>query len=81
MKDEFVWEGSSREECVVVVPVQGIAVYLNAEGDVVIRQQALQTSQGDQEDQFVVVPVSLVQTLLSAVRRAVSDGKKGGDGT
>ena len=53
MKDEFIVEGSSREECVVVVPVQGIIVYLNAEGMSSSASRRSNVS-SDQEDQFTV---------------------------
>jgi hypothetical protein len=62
--NDFNW--SSRR--VVVKPVDAIAVYKNADGDVVIRQQARPPNQ---QDSLVVVPLVHAWSLIEALTREV----------
>ena len=50
---------------VVFKSVQGVAVYSNPDGDIVIRQQA---GPMDDEDQIVIVPRDRVETLIFAIK-------------
>ena len=59
---DFSW---SDDALVVVKRVDAIAVYRNAEGDVVIRQER---RSGD-DDNMVVVPAQYAYTLVEAVQR------------
>lgn len=52
-------------ECVVVEPVDAIAVYTNLKGNIVIRQQS---AMGD-DDPIVVVPRSRVADIIAALKR------------
>lgn len=63
---EFDW---SRDDSVVVKPQNATAVYLNEDGDVVIRQERLWD---EAEDQFVVVSVANVPAVVSALLRAAN---------
>ena len=59
---DFKW--NEDIDNVVFETVQGVAVYTNPDGDLVIRQQA---SPLDDEDQIVIVPRDRVETLIFAI--------------
>ena len=61
----FEWLESSS---VVIKPVDAIAVYANAQGDIVIRQKS---SKGifREEDSIVVVPRDRLDAVLAALER------------
>ena len=63
MSEGFAWGNTSDE--VVFKSVQGVAVYSNPDGDIVIRQQA---SPLDDEDQVVIIPSDRVETLIFAIK-------------
>lgn len=53
----------SDNEAVIVPSVQGVAVYTNPSGDVVVRQQ--DTTDGD--DSVIVIPRSMVKIVAKAM--------------
>jgi len=60
---DFKWnEGIDN---VVFKSVQGVAVYSNPDGDIVIRQQA---GPLDDDDQIVIVPSDRVEALIFAIK-------------
>ena len=63
MRADFDW--SQNSECVVFPTVLGVAVYRNADGDVVIRQQA---GPLDEDDTFVILPEMHLQHLIKALQ-------------
>ena len=56
---DFDW--SENEEDTLFVSVGAVAVYENPKGDVVIRQQAVGYHD---EDQFVVIPLRYLDTVI-----------------
>jgi|GEM_PF-1514212 len=68
MSDDFDW-GKSNDN-LAVNPVRGVAIYLNPDGDVVIRQQ--QADYHD-EDPFLVVSVLEVPSLIHRLQQVVSE--------
>jgi len=72
MSDDFNWDDLSDEE-VVVPSVRGVAVYMNGDGDIVIRQQS--AADADSDD-VVVLPVSYADTLIRRVRRLAEEGSE-----
>jgi hypothetical protein len=65
--EEFSWSDS---ESVVVKTVHAIAVYPNPSGDIVIRQQG----PDGEDDSFVIFPVDHVDGIITAIKKAVSEG-------
>lgn len=63
MRSDFNW--NDAEEVIVFKTVQGVAVYRNEDGDVVIRQQA---GPLEEEDTFIVVPSSHLEPLITALQ-------------
>ena len=59
---DFKW--NEDIDNVVFKSAQGVAVYSNPDGDIVIRQQA---SPLDDEDQIVIVPRDRVEALIFAI--------------
>ena len=62
MCDEFAWAPDAS--AVVFKSVQGVAVYTNLDGDIVIRQQA---GPLDDDDAVIVIPRDRVPALASAL--------------
>lgn len=62
MSDEFTWDDPSDT---VFPTTQGVAVYRNKDGDIVIRQEARYL---DDEDSFIVIPESRVDDLILALQ-------------
>lgn len=65
---QFDWNSEEGKANTVVQSVQAVAVYVNPDGDVVIRQQDLM---GD-EDSYVVIP----RSNAKAIAKAISDAAK-----
>ena len=61
MPDDFDWNGLGGQEKVVNA-ARETAVYLNADGDVVIRQR--KDWPDEQEDPFLVIPLYRVRALI-----------------
>ena len=59
---DFKW--NEDIDNVVFKTAQGVAVYSNPDGDIVIRQQA---GPMDDEDQIVIVPRDRVETLIFSI--------------
>ena len=60
---DFKW--NEDIDNVVFKSVQGVAVYSNPDGDIVIRQQA---SPLDDDDQIVIVPSDRVEALIFSIK-------------
>lgn len=60
---DFKW--NEDIDNVVFKTAQGVAVYSNPDGDIVIRQQA---GPMDDEDQIVIVPRDRVETLIFSIK-------------
>lgn len=67
MSDDFEWHGPEAT-AVVVRHQPAIAVYRNVDDDVVVRQR------GDypDEDQFVIVSMDCLPTLIAALQREIT---------
>ena len=65
---EWKWDDPETESDVVVPAVQAVAVYLNPQGSVVIRQQ---DGMGG-EDSVIVVPRSQAAALAKAIKQATA---------
>lgn len=61
-KDEFDWRTSEE---IVFRTAQGIAVYRNPDGDIVIRQQA---GALEDEDTFIVVPYGRLELFILSLQ-------------
>jgi hypothetical protein len=66
-EDAFSWTDNNQ---VIVDPVDAIAVYSNAKGNVVVRQQG---SAGG-ADQVITIPRDAVATIIEALQNQVSAG-------
>jgi hypothetical protein len=67
MSGDYDWHADESE--VVVPPNEGVAVYRNSRGDIVIRAKA--DGQFFDHDPFVVVPVEAVEKLIARLRELV----------
>lgn len=63
MSNDFDWKDG--EESLVFPSVQGVAVYKNQRGSVVIRQQA---GPLDNEDIYIIVPQAHLAALIKSLR-------------
>lgn len=63
MADEFNWK--EDKDSVVFPSTQGVAVYANGQGEIVIRQQA---GPLDDDDSFVVIPRDQVAAVILAIQ-------------
>ena len=63
MSEGFAWGGTA--DGVVFKSVQGVAVYSNLDGDIVIRQQA---GPIDDDDAVIIIPRDRLDSLLLALR-------------
>jgi len=70
-KNDFDFTDKSS---LVVKPVQAIAVYINVNGDIAIRQECAWDGM-DGDDGLVVVPVEHVPAIIKALEQAVEDLK------
>lgn len=61
---DWNWSGTEEKESLVVKSVQAIAVYSNASGEIVIRQQS---ALGD-EDSFIIIPRTNAAALVKAIK-------------
>lgn len=66
---DFNWNGEDEKEDVIVPRVDAIAVYSNAIGDIVIRQQ--DGMGGD--DSLIIFPRIHAQLLIDAIQRQIND--------
>jgi hypothetical protein len=71
VSDEFSWADLDESD-IVTRGVKPTAVYLNPNGDIVIRQEA-----GDYQaqDQIIVLPVPYAAKLLALLHVAIAAGK------
>lgn len=65
--DDWNWSNAAQRGDVVVETVRAIAVYANPKGDLVVRQEAFDSSD---EDEFVVIPRAQVDAVIKAMRAA-----------
>ena len=64
---EWTWHDADNRGAVIVPSVQGIAVYTNRAGDVVIRQEGI--GHGDQpDDAIIVIPRGAVGAIVKALK-------------
>lgn len=68
MSDDFKWHDPATKDNIVVPSVDAIAVYLNPHGDVVIRQE----SRMGEDDSIIVVPRSMVENLIGALKSEIA---------
>lgn len=59
------WNSDAMRDCTVFPTVQGVAVYLNADGDIVLKQEGL----GGEEDSVIILP----RHHASAVEQAIAN--------
>lgn len=64
---EFDWDKKEFDGDIAFRSVRGIAVYMNSNGDVVIRQQA---GPLDDEDTIITLPLEHVEKLIQAINQA-----------
>ena len=76
MPKDFDWYSADNKDDIVVPSVQAIAVYMNGNADIVIRQQ---DPMGD-EDSIIVIPRSQAKALAKAITETAKPLRKdGGD--
>jgi hypothetical protein len=68
MESKFDWNDS---DAVVLKTTRGIAVYLNTDGDLVVRQDGRE----DDYDQCVVVPRDRATSVIEAMCDAIGVGR------
>lgn len=66
MPKDFDWYADDTKEDIVIPSVQAIAVYLNGDLDIVVRQQH---PMGD-EDSVIIIPRSQAKSLAKAIMEA-----------
>lgn len=67
-RDDWNWSGEHDKSDIVFPTTRGVAVYTNAVGDVVIRQQG---EMGD-DDAVIIVPRMHIFELAKALREAIA---------
>ena len=65
-EEAFSWDD---DECVVVKPVQAIAVYRNGFNNVVIRQEK---AHFQEDDPYIVVPQTELRKLIEALSKQLA---------
>jgi len=68
MTDDFDWTGES----VVVPPRLGVAVYLNCDGDVIVRTQA--DPRFEEEDQTILLPRAHAAAVAASILETAGIG-------
>ena len=63
--NDFDWEWS---ESIAIPTVRGIAVYQNSGGDIVIRQQNLDSD----EDSVIWIPIDQLSALIAALQEELA---------
>jgi hypothetical protein len=66
MKDENEYCWNEKNESTVMNSYQGVAVYSNERGDIVIRSEKAEWQEGDQ---IVIVPRIYAEWVVSAIMR------------
>ena len=69
MSSESMDWSNPNDESIAYPTIEGVAVYHNNRGNIVIRQH----DTDHQDDRFVFIPLSMVPTLIRALRAAVKD--------
>jgi hypothetical protein len=64
---DWKWNGTVEKDCIVVKPVEAIAVYENEDGNIVIRQQGPM----GEDDSVIVVPQPAARALIKAIQRVL----------
>ncbi len=57
------WNAEAMQDCTVFPTVQGVAAYLNAEGDIVLRQEG----SGGEEDSIIIIPMQYASAVEQAI--------------
>lgn len=65
MAEKFNW---LDDESICIRRIDGLAVYANTKGDIVIRQQS---NNPHDEDSFVYVPVEYAENLISKLQSVI----------
>jgi hypothetical protein len=66
MAEKFDWSDKEAQAQIPVRSIQGVAVYTNPDGDIVIRQQA---GALEDEDSIVVIPTQCADVVAAAILR------------
>lgn len=67
----FRWFDGDANTRFVVKPARAVAVYINADNNIVIRQEAFD----DESDPVVVVPLERVSALVKALRELAAKAR------
>jgi hypothetical protein len=67
-EDDYNWDSKGPE--IAIKPIRGVAVYLNADGDVVIRQQK---AIYHDDEPFLVIPLVEISPLIARLQSVVSE--------
>lgn len=70
MTQNWYWHNDHEKEKTVIQHVDAIAVYVNNDNNIVIRQE---DPMGSNEDKWIVVPRAQVETLIAAMRREMDE--------
>lgn len=74
MAEEFDWK---NDESIVAELRHGVAVYLTAMGDVVIRSSDTHTNdEGMDEDDYVIIAAELAKPVAKRILRLMAKGAK-----
>ena len=65
MANDFDWSNAEDAEDIIMHSVQAVAVYLNAKGEVVIRQER---DWSQDEDSFVHIPLQNIDALIAKLK-------------
>lgn len=68
MSDDFSWNDGS----IVIKPQRAIAVYANPAGNLIIRQEAYDTTE---DDPFIVISREHVAAVIAALQATLARGK------
>ena len=69
----FTWQGADDDELVVkTIRISAVAVYINQNGDISIRQQC-DPDAGEQSDPVVEIPMAAVPRLIKLLQNLQAD--------
>lgn len=66
---DWNWHGVDEKESQVIPRVDAMAIYTNANGGIVIRQQDVSGG----EDNVIIFPSSYASVVIAAIQKAASD--------
>ncbi|MBV7535633.1 hypothetical protein KW842_07640 [Duganella sp. sic0402] len=66
---DWDWNSASSRESLVLPRVDALAIYTNANGEIVLRQQGMEGN----EDSIIIIPKTQAQEVINAMTNMLAD--------